>query len=112
MASLNPVLKGLMRDWRSGELQMILIAVFIAVTSITTVGFFTDRIQRLTQIQANELLAADRVLRSSFPIEEKLIRLAKQQGLETTSTISFRSVVAYNDILELSELKAIESGYP
>lgn len=105
-------LRGLLRDWRSGELQLIMLATFIAVASTTTVGLFTDRIKRFTQQQANELLAADRVLRSSSPIDSDLIEKARALGLQTTRTVSFRSVVAAGDTLELAALKAIENGYP
>lgn len=105
-------LRNLMRDWRSGELQLIMLATFVAVASITTVGFFTDRIQRFTLQQANELLAADRVLRSSSPLAEDLIEQARSAGLQTTRTVSLRSVVAAGDRLELAALKAIEDGYP
>ena len=104
--------RNLKRDWRAGELQLILLATFIAVASVTTVGFFTDRIQRLTELQANELLAADRVLRSSAPIETELVNRANEFGLVTTRTTSFRSVVAAGENLVLTELKAIEPGYP
>ena len=105
-------LRNLKRDWYAGELQLILLATFIAVSSVTTVGFFTDRIQRLTELQANELLAADRVLRSSSPIEPELIERADSLGLVYTRTISFRSVISAGEKLVLAELKAIEKGYP
>src|SRR3990172_10925915 len=105
-------LRGLMRDLRSGELQMILLAIFIAVTALTTVGFFTDRVQRATEQQATELLAADLVLRTNKPLENELISSAHDLGLITTRTVSFRSVAVVGDYLQLGEIKAVESGYP
>ena len=105
-------LNGLKRDWRSGELRLIAFAITIAVASVTSVSFFTDRVQRATESQATELLAADLVLRSSEPIKEALIEQARSSGLITTRTTSFRSVVVANDILQMSEVKAVEEGYP
>ena len=40
----------LWRDWRGGELTILAISLIIAVTSITAVGFFTDRIERGLQM--------------------------------------------------------------
>ena len=105
-------LRGLIRDLRSGELLMILIAIFIAVTALTTVGFFTDRVQKATEQQATELLAADLVIRTRNPIEDTLINSAHDLGLITTRTVSFRSVAVVGDNLQLGEIKAVESGYP
>ena len=33
------------RDWRSGELRFLLIALMVAVASLTSVGFFVDRLR-------------------------------------------------------------------
>ena len=57
----------LWRDWRGGELGILAIGLVIAVTSITAVGFFTDRIERGLQLQSAELIGADLVITSSRP---------------------------------------------
>jgi putative ABC transport system permease protein len=36
----------LARDWRSGELRTLAMALVVAVASITSVGFFADRVGR------------------------------------------------------------------
>ena len=36
----------LWRDWRGGELRILAAALLIAVTSVTAVGFFIDRVDR------------------------------------------------------------------
>ena len=37
----------LRRNWSAGELRVLLVALFIAVASVTTVGFFADRVEAL-----------------------------------------------------------------
>ena len=106
------VVRDLLRAWRSGELRMMLAAIFIAVASLTTVGFFTDRVAQATSRQATSLLAADLVFQSHAPIPPALINLAHAHELRTTLTASFHSVVAAGDNLQLAEVKAVESGYP
>lgn len=112
MRSLRFALNGLIRDWRSGELRLIAIAVLVAVASLTSVNFFTDRIRLATELQATELLAADLVLRGRDPIKPEIIARARDLGLVTTRTASFNSVVVVGDRMQMSEVKAVEAGYP
>lgn len=112
MLALSLALNGLKRDLLAGELSLIAVAIVIAVASLTTVNFFTDRVRVATEIQATELLAADLVLLSSAPIEQDIINRAHARGLVTTRTISFRSMVVVADKLQMAEVKAIEEGYP
>ena len=112
MNIITLALRSLWRDWRSGELRMMLAAIGIAVAAVTTVGFFTDRVAQATARQATTLLAADLVLQANAPILPALINSAHRRGLHTTTTMSFRSVVVAGDHLQLAEIKAVESGYP
>src|SRR5262245_26470343 len=36
----------LLRDWRSGELRLLVIALIVAVAAVTSVGFLADRVGR------------------------------------------------------------------
>jgi len=51
----------LKREWRAGELRVLLAALVVTVASITAVGLFTDRMERAMETGANELLAAERL---------------------------------------------------
>jgi putative ABC transport system permease protein len=112
MNTLGMALVALQRDWRSGELRLIAIAILIAVASLTSVNFFTDRIRKATEIQATELLAADLVVRARDPIRQDIIAQARALGLETTLTTSFNSVAVAGDKMQMSEVKAVTDGYP
>ena len=46
----------LWRDWRGGELRILASALIIAVTAVSAVGFFVDRVDRGIQQQAAELI--------------------------------------------------------
>ena len=102
----------LQRDWRAGELRLLGLALIIAVASLTSVDFFTDRVKQLMELQATELLAANLVIGSAEPFKPEFIAQAESLGLDTALTTSFRSMVVYGDKLELSEVKAAGSGYP
>ena len=109
---LQLAINGLRRDWHAGEIQLIALAIVIAIASLTTVNFFTDRVKRATETQASELLAADLVLLSSRPIEEDIKDQAADLGLVISLTTSFRSMVVNGDKFQMAEVKAVDSGYP
>lgn len=56
------------RDFRSGELRLLVLALIIAVAAVSAVGFFTNRVEQAMTLQANQVLAADLVLSSNNPI--------------------------------------------
>ena len=102
----------LWRDWRGGELRILALALIIAVTSVTAVSFFIDRVERGLNQQAAELIAADLVISSSRPINADYINAAKQRGLKLASTTQFRSVAVARDQPQLVEVKAVTQHYP
>ncbi len=102
----------LKRDWRAGELRLIALALIIAIASLTSVNFFTNRINLAIETQATELLAADLVVRSGEPIKQELIEQAGALGLKTALTINFHSVIVFAGKLELAEVKAVQPAYP
>ena len=48
--------KTLLRDLRAGELRLLIVAVALAVASLTAVGFFADRLNGGLQRDALQLL--------------------------------------------------------
>ena len=68
MNALVFALRNLARDLRSGELAVLVVALLVAVASLTAVGFFTSRIGRAVEQQAGEVLAADLRLQSAREI--------------------------------------------
>ena len=102
----------LWRDWRGGELTILAIGLVIAVTSITAVGFFTDRIERGLEQQSAELIAADLVITSSRQDVADYIEDARQHHFQVALTQQFRSIVLGNDRPQLVEVKAVTDAYP
>ncbi|MEB4590154.1 FtsX-like permease family protein [Candidatus Thiothrix sp. Deng01] len=98
--------------WRMPELRLLLLALIVSVTVVTAVGFFSSRVENAMQAQARQLLGGDLVLASSRPLDNAWLQYGKDLGLETAETISFPSMVSSGDKLQLSQLKAVSSGYP
>ncbi len=108
----NLALKQLKREWRAGELSVLFVALIIAVTAVTSVNFFTDRIHRALQTQANELLGADLVLSGDQPFLPKYIDVAENYNLSVVRQLTFPSMVLSENGSQLSWLKAVEPGFP
>ncbi len=102
----------LRREWRAGDLRIVALALVLAVACATSVAAFTDRLQQALQRQGGELLAADLVVRSSFPTGPAWREKALSSGLAVARTTSMRSVVVAGRRTHLVEIKAVGSGYP
>jgi putative ABC transport system permease protein len=106
----------LARDWRAGELRVLVTALLLAVGSVGTVGFFTDRVRGALVNQANLLLGADLLVSGDRPLPATLAAAARERGLHTTDAIRFNSMVqsaaAPTAGAVLSDIKAVAAGYP
>jgi putative ABC transport system permease protein len=102
----------LRRNWSAGELRVLLLALLIAVASVTTVGFFADRVQAALDQQANELLAGDLAVIADKPLPREFEDAARRNRLDIATTRTFPSMVQAGDNVNLAEVKAASSGFP
>lgn len=112
MKTLRLAWRMLARDWRAGELHLLGLAIVIAVASMTSVGFLTDRVARGLDREANQLLGGDLLLLSDRPWGPAVYQQARDQGLQVTDTVLFNSMVGSEETVELAGVKAVASGYP
>ena len=102
----------LSREWRSGELGVLLLALTIAVASLTGVAFLASRISAAVAMQATHALAADIRLESPQPIDAADLVAARRAGLRTARAASLLSVVFEGDRGQLADIDAVTAGYP
>ncbi|MCX7185368.1 MAG: FtsX-like permease family protein [Nitrosospira sp.] len=102
----------LRRDWRAGELRVLVFALVVAVGGMTTVGFFADRVQMALSRQGNQLLGADLIIVSDRPLLPHYVDEAKRLGLAISSALKFPSMAAKGEASLLTEIKAVTAGYP
>jgi putative ABC transport system permease protein len=105
-------LRGLWRDLKSGELSVLLLALSVAVLSLTAVGFFTSRISQGVRAQAAEVLAADLRLEAPNPVPDKYVIEAHREGLRTAAIIEFPTAIFNGAASQLAALNAVTPGYP
>jgi putative ABC transport system permease protein len=112
MRALSLALRSLAREWRSGELGVLLLALSVAVAALTGVGFLVSRISTAVALQASEVLAADVRLGSPAPVNGQYFEEAKRRGLSTASSTALLSVVFNGERSQLTNLRAVTDGYP
>lgn len=105
-------LKLLWRDWRSGELTLLLASLVIAVGTVTTITLFVDRLHQALMNESATFLAADRVIGSRSPIDPVILEKAEALGLRQSETLSFLSMVFSDDRAQFSSVKAVDGNYP
>ena len=108
--------RSLTRDWRAGELRLLLVAVTLAVAALTAVGFFADRLQGGLARDARALIGGDAVISSDNATPPVYEQQAKALGLQTTQTLGFPTMGRARDedggAAKLVALKAVDTGYP
>ena len=112
MKAVILALRTLLREWRSGELGVLVLAITVAVAALTGVGFLVNRIGIAVDNQAGEVLAADLRLESGQPMDDKAIVEARRRGLDVARTTGLFSVVFNGDINQLTSLRAVSEKYP
>jgi len=105
-------LRMLGRDWRSGELRVLAIALVIAVASVSSVSFLGDRVARAIARDANQLLGADLVLLSDRPWNEDFSQRMAAAGLQRAQGVSFMSMAIAGEKTQLAGVKAVTENYP
>lgn len=102
----------LLRDLRAGELRLLGIAMLVAVASLTSVSFFTDRVQQSLSREANQLLGGDLLLIADHPWKPEFADEARRLGLQALTSTTFTSMARSAGSAQLSGVKAVEPGYP
>ncbi len=104
------------RDFRAGELRLLVVAVMLAVAALTAVGFFADRITNGLARDARQMLGGDAIVASDQPAPAEFAARAAQIGLLTASTSTFPSMGRASDAQggasKLVTVKAVSGSYP
>ena len=104
------------RDWRAGELRFLLIALIIAVSALSAVGFFIDRMRAGLNRDAHQLLGADLLINADEPLPPDWRAEALRRKLVLADTVTFPSMAqagqGEQSMAQLASVKAVSPGYP
>ncbi len=112
MQAVRFALRNLWRDLKSGELSVLLLALLVAVLSLTAVGFFTGRVSQGVRAQESEVLAADLRLEAPTAIPVRYFDEARKRGLRSAQVLSFPTAIFSGDSSQLVAIEAVTPNYP
>jgi putative ABC transport system permease protein len=112
MGRLRLALRMLARDWIAGELKLLGLALVVAVTSVTSVAFLGDRVQRALARDAHQVLGADLLIRADHAIDPGFEREARARGLATATSTRLISMSRRGEAAHITGVKAVSEGYP
>jgi len=112
MKTFTLAIRHLRRDWRSAEVRILVLALIVAVAAVSAVGFFTDRIDRVIEQQAAELLGADLRVSSAVPLPSAFVESARSYDLHIAHFWEFPTVILHDDETTLVSVKAVNEDYP
>lgn len=104
------------RDWRAGQLRFLLVALVVAVASLSAVGFFVDRLRAGLERDGRQLLGADLIVNGDQPLNAFWRQEAARRGLLMAETVTFPSMAQAGEgeasVSQLASIKAVSSAYP
>ena len=101
-----------LRDLKAGELNLLALALCIAVGSVTMIALFADQIRRSIATESSSFLAADRVISGGAQAPESFLEAARKLEIDTAQLLGFVSMIYFEDNNQLASVKAVSAGYP
>jgi len=104
--------RGLLRQWRSGELLLAALALALAVAAMTAIGVVAQRVDDNLKQKAGQLLGADLVVSGDRPLPDAWSAQARGAGLEVTGVSAFPSMATVGDHSQLADVRAVDGPFP
>ncbi len=102
----------LWRDWKSGELNILLFSLLLAIATVTCISLFTSRIHNSIYEEASHFLAADAKVTGSITPPAKWKTRAQELGLTGADILRFQAMAFSESGMTLSQVKAVSALYP
>lgn len=109
---LSLSLKLFTREVRSGYLTSMLASLILAITIVSGISLFTDRLEQALNTETEEFLGGKLKFESN---QNSIKTVIEDLELEETShmeMVLFASVIFSDDEMQLSSVKAVDNHYP
>lgn len=100
------------RELQQGQLLLIILAITLAVLSVSGLARVSERLQVAINGEASAFIAADRIIDSPVIIDPTILAKAEELGLKHVTNMQFNSMVYSGDKFQLVTVRAVEVGYP
>ena len=109
---LSLSLKLFFREVRSGYLTSMLISLILAVTIVSGISLFTDRLEQALDGETEEFLGGNLKFESNQNLIKPLIDRLELKDTNYMEMVLFASVIFSENEMQLSSVKAVDNSYP
>ena len=110
LASLS--LKLFIREIRSGYLTSMLLSLVLAVTIVSGISLFTDRLEKVLNSETKEFLGGDLKFESNEDSIKDVLKTLNLKDSKSSEMAIFASVIFSEEEMQLSSIKAVDNSYP
>lgn len=89
------------RELQQGQLLLIILAITLAVLSVSGLARVSERLQVAINGEAAAFIAADRIIDSPVIIDPTILAKAEELGLKHVTSMQFNSMVYSGDKFQL-----------
>ena len=100
------------RELRSGYLTSILVSLILAITIVSGISLFTDRLEKALNTETEEFLGGNLKFESNQNIAKDKIAEQDFEGINFMEMVLFASVIFADEDMQLSSVKAVDNAYP
>ena len=109
---LSLSLKLFLREVRSGYLTSMLISLILAITIVSGISLFTDRLEKALNSETEEFLGGNLKFESNQNTIKPLLENFDYSNIEQMEMVLFASVIFSDKEMQLSSVKAVDNSYP
>ena len=109
---LSLSLKLFTREVRSGYLTSMLASLILAITIVSGISLFTDRLEQALNTETEEFLGGKLKFESNQNSIKAVIEDLELEETNHMEMVLFASVIFSGDEMQLSSVKAVDNYYP
>ena len=110
LASLS--IKLFMREIRSGFFTSMLLSLVLAVTIVSGISLFTDRLEKVLNSETQEFLGGDLKFESNDNSIKEALKTLNLRDSQSSEMAVLASVIFSEEEMQLSSIKAVDNSYP
>jgi putative ABC transport system permease protein len=101
-----------MREIRSGYLTSMLLSLVLAVTIVSGISLFTDRLEKVLNSETQEFLGGDLKFESNDNSIKEALKTLNLRDSQSSEMAVLASVIFSEEEMQLSSIKAVDNSYP
>ena len=105
-------IKLIIREIRSGYLTSMLVSLTLAITIVSGISLFTDRLEQALSTQTEEFLGGNLKFESNKNKLQPLLKDLEIKDSQFMEMALFASVIFSDEEMQLSSVKAVDNSYP